>query len=74
MYDLAGAAIVLNGVDYSAVYDYQYYVNKYADIKKAYGYDDLAVLQHFVNYGMKEGRQAKSSFDVNSYRLQYADL
>ena len=71
---LQGAVTVLGGVDYSAVYDYQYYVNKYADIKTAYGYDDLAVLQHFVNYGMKEGRQAKSSFDVNSYRLQYADL
>ncbi len=24
--------------------------------------------------GMKEGRQAKSTFDVRSYRLQYADL
>ena len=38
---------VLGGVDYSAVYDYQYYVNKYADIKTAYGYDDLAVLKQF---------------------------
>ena len=71
---LQGAVTSLNGVDYSAVYDYQYYVDRNTDVKKAYGYDDVAVLQHFVNYGMKEGRQAKSSFDVNSYRLQYVDL
>ena len=71
---LQGAVTSLNGVDYSAVYDYQYYVDRNTDVKKAYGYDDVAVLQHFVNYGMKEGRQAKSGFDVNSYRLQYVDL
>lgn len=71
---LQGAVTSLNGIDYSAVYDYQYYVDRNTDVKKAYGYDDVAVLQHFVNYGMKEGRQAKSSFDVNSYRLQYVDL
>ena len=43
-------------------------------MKQAYGYDCNSLLQHFVNYGMAEGRQAKSSFNVTSYRLQYADL
>ena len=63
-----------NGVDYSAVYDYSYYISKNPDVYRAYGDDDAAVLQHFVQWGMKEGRQAKSTFDVRSYRLQYADL
>ena len=65
---------VYNGVDYSAVYDYDYYISRYGDIKKAYGSDSKAALQHFVNYGMKEGRQAKSSFNVYSYAYKYADL
>ncbi len=67
-------ATVYNGVNYSAVYDYNYYVQKYADIWRAFGTNDAAVLKHFVNYGMKERRQAKSTFDVNSYKNAYVDL
>lgn len=64
----------LNGVDYSAVYDYNYYISKYADVKNACGNDDIAALKQFVNYGMKEGRQASSNFNVYSYRNEYPDL
>ena len=69
-----GATTVYNGVDYSAVYDYYYYVSNNSDIKNAYGNDDQAVLAHFVNYGMKEGRQAKADFNAGVYRENYADL
>lgn len=65
---------VYNGIDYAAVYDYNFYVAAYPDIKAAYGMDDVAALAHFVNYGMAEGRQGCSGFDVNSYRLRYKDL
>ena len=66
---------VYNGVDYSAVYDFQYYLNNNPDIKAYYGdHNDAAVLSHFVNYGMTEGRIAKESFNVQIYRLNYADL
>lgn len=40
----------------------------------AYGSDPAGALQHFLHYGMKEGRQAESSFNVNTYRSRYADL
>ncbi len=63
-----------NGVDYSAVYDYNYYLKKYSDLAKIYTNDDIGLLAHFVNCGMGEGRQAKASFDVFSYRNQYQDL
>lgn len=63
-----------NGIDYSAVYDYNYYVKKYSDLAKIYTNDDIGLLAHFVNCGMGEGRQAKASFDVFSYRNQYQDL
>lgn len=48
---------VYNGVDYSAVFDYNYYITNNGDIKAAFGDDDVAVLAHFVNYGMSEGRR-----------------
>lgn len=71
---LQGAITTLNGTDYGKVYDYQYYIDKNPDVFRAYGYDDQAVLAHFVNYGMKEGRIAKASFVVNNYKARYADL
>lgn len=63
-----------NGVNYSAVYDYNYYVTKYEDVWNAYKNDDASVLRHFVEVGMKEGRRGKSSFSVKSYAYQYYDL
>ena len=71
---LRGAVTKYNGVDYSAVYDFNYYTSKYPDIKAAYKTDDVAVLRHFVNFGMREGRQGSKDFDVQSYKNQYADL
>lgn len=65
---------VYNGVDYSAVYDFNYYISRYSDLWKAFGWDTKATLAHFVNNGMKEGRQAKSDFEVWSYKNAYADL
>ena len=62
------------GVNYSAVYDFNYYCSKYPDIKKAYGNDDIAALRHFVKAGMSEGRQASANFDVYSYKNANVDL
>lgn len=63
-----------NGVDYSPVYNYSYYKKKYADLQKAFGNDKDAYFRHFCQYGMKEGRKAASSFDVQKYKAKYADL
>lgn len=71
---LQGAVTVYNGVDYSAVFDYNYYISNNSDIKAAFGNDDVAVLAHFVNYGMSEGRRASEEFDVNVYKRNYSDL
>ena len=65
---------VYNGVDYSAVYDYDYYVGHNQDVKAAFGNDTQAVLQHFVTDGMNEGRRAKADFDVHAYKQRYGDL
>ena len=70
------AATIYNGIDYSPVYDYSYYTNKYPDIQAAFGSksDDMGALRHFVNYGMKEGRQGSAQFNVRSYHNEYPDL
>ena len=70
----ANYATTLNGINYSAVYDYNYYINKYGDLKKAFGTNDKATLQHFVTYGMNEGRQASANFNVTTYKNRYGDL
>ncbi|MBR0090530.1 MAG: transglutaminase domain-containing protein [Lachnospiraceae bacterium] len=71
---LAAPVTVYNGTDYAAVYDYSFYINRYADLKAAFGTDEAAALKHFVTNGMKEGRQAKADFNVQAYAARYADL
>ena len=60
-----------NGMDYSAVYDPNYYMMKYADIA---GYDSDQLLGHYVNNGMAEGRQGNPEFNVFTYMDNYPDL
>ena len=63
-----------NGVDYSDVFDAEYYLDTYADLKAAYGEDEEKALWHFVNYGIDEGRQGNKAFNVYTYKGKYADL
>ena len=63
-----------NGVDYSTVYDYEYYTSHNADVVKALGTDDRTIFMHFINYGMAEGRQANSVFNVKIYKGRYFEL
>ena len=71
---MVGYVTKLNGVDYSSVYDFNYYINKYSDLKKNFGSNDTAALQHFVTFGMKESRRANASFILSYYRANYPDL
>ena len=62
------------GVDYAPVFDAKYYLNRYSDLKSAFGNDYAAALKHFVEYGISEGRRASESFDVTLYKANYPDL
>lgn len=59
---------------YAAVFDANYYANKYADLKAAYGNNADALFAHFYNSGMTEGRQGSEEFNVQAYANRYADL
>lgn len=63
-----------NGVDYSLIYDKNFYYNKYPDLQRFIGNNPTELIKHFLSNGMKEGRQAKDTFDMNYYRLIYSDL
>ena len=79
---IKGMRTSLGGTDYSAVYDPEYYLEHNADVKGCYTkkvgalslIDDAAVLRHFINCGMAEGRRGNEAFDVQSYKNRYTDL
>lgn len=60
--------------EYGPTFDAVYYADRYPDLKAAFGYDQLALLNHFTTCGLSEGRQASPVFDINYYRTAYPDL
>ena len=68
--ELFGYATVYagNGLDYAAVYDYNYYIAKYPEVLNKVGYDDQKVLNYFVEQGMAQHQQASAEFDPVYYR------
>lgn len=59
---------------YSAVYNYKDYVAYNADLVAVYGENLWKLLQHFINSGMKEGRQGSSEFNLAAYKANNPDL
>lgn len=68
------AGISREAADYSAVFDADFYYNTYPDVQEAVGHDMTALLEHFVDSGMKEGREGKADFDVRAYMKNNLDL
>ena len=73
-YVIKDPCVVWDGVDYSDVYNYNDYMAYNTDLVQYFGTDDVAALQHFINSGMSEARQAKTTFSVKSYRNANSDL
>lgn len=65
---------MLNGYDYSPVFDPVFYSNKYADLKTAFGDNAEALWNHFITFGMNEFRQASAEFNPQIYKDRYTDL
>ena len=61
-------------MDYSAVFDADYYLKNNPDVAKWANNDKEKALQHFINCGMAEGRRGNEAFDVQSYYNEYPDL
>lgn len=56
------------------VFDYKYYADNNSDLKAAYGYDEQKLINHFVTYGIKEGRASSYTFDLKYYLENNIDL
>ena len=68
------SAVTISSSQKSLVFDATYYANKYPDLKAAFGTDATKLYQHFVTYGINEGRQGCASFDIKTYLQKYSDL
>ena len=71
---IATKSTVYNGIDYADVYNKEYYLSKYGDLQRVIGDNERKLIEHFVRYGMKEGRQACEEFNPYLYRALYSDL
>ena len=56
------------------VFDAQAYADQYPDLKAAFGDDEKALLNHYLTYGIQEGRESFGLLDVVKYREMYPDL
>lgn len=59
---------------YSSVYNYKDYATYNSDLISVYGENPWKLLQHFINSGMKEGRQGSSQFNLAAYKANNPDL
>ena len=60
--------------DYHLIFDASYYLNNNPDVKNNWGNTAEAALQHFIKYGMAEGRRGNEIFDVHFYKDNNIDL
>ncbi len=55
-------------------FDVDYYYNTYPDLQAAFGYDYSALYNHYLQYGLREGRAGSAEFNCFNYVNNYADL
>lgn len=68
------AAEIPAATDFSAVFDAGYYYSSNLDLQAALGEDGAKLLEHFITFGMKEGRAGNAEFDVHAYMENNLDL
>jgi len=58
----------------AAVFDGAYYAAMYPDVAASVNGSQLALLNHYVYFGIYEGRNASASFNATDYMNRYPDL
>ena len=56
------------------LFDAKYYADNNSDVKSAFGYNEELLKNHYMTYGIKEGRQASPIFNPQYYINAYGDL
>lgn len=71
---LLGTGIQAEAATLKDVFDEHYYADHNPDLKNICGYDREILWEHYIRYGMKEGRVMNNLLDVVAYRKNNADL
>lgn len=58
---------IIDGIDYSSVFNYEFYLNHHSDVVTSYSDHLEASLNHFLTMGVFEGRMAHPHFSIESY-------
>lgn len=58
----------------NAAFNASYYARNNPDVYAACGSEAKALYEHFINTGMKEGRQSSEQFSINAYKANNPDL
>lgn len=64
----------VSAADMSMYFDAGYYAEQNPDVVKVCGTDEEALYEHYVTYGIKEGRNCSEILNVRLYRELYPDL
>lgn len=56
------------------VFSAKYYADQNPDVKAAFGENEALLYQHFIQYGIKEGRVVSPLLDLRAYRAGNPDL
>lgn len=73
-FELKANAISNDINTYAPVFNASFYASHNSDVVAVYGNDTNSLFNHFLNFGMKEGRQGSEEFNVQAYKTRYADL
>lgn len=60
--------------DADFTFDADFYLSYYPDLRAAFGNDQQAARDHWVNWGRREGRRASLEFDAGYYLAIHPDL
>ena len=73
--DIPSGEYVIEGVDYSEVFNSTYYRDHNPDVAASpYGVNDNTLWEHFRDFGMNELRRGNEMFDARAYKERYEDL
>ena len=71
---LYGNVLNVDAAGVKDIFNAKYYAEQYPDLKATFGSNEEALYQHFLEYGIKEGRVMNPVIDIVKYREQYGDL
>jgi len=70
----AGSTLIGNATTLKDVFNPKHYSENYTDLQAAYQEDAIALYQHYITYGLKEGRDMNGFLNLSVYKETYPDL